>query len=222
VSAEELARAFKDNESAADGKFKDQWLQVEGKVLDVVPGPTEPGSTVDVVRIKLAGTKLPKNNFDFAVSCDVRKEESSGAWDLARGQTVKLKGKCIGGNTLQTYVRLQHCRIDGKGPDPAVRTTATAMLGEYTRNRETANDKYKDKEVLITSARFVSMTPGNDLVVFSGISKAGKEIKIQANFTFGQRKKLEALQANRPVKFRAECGGIFQDTVACYRAYLVP
>jgi hypothetical protein len=33
---------------------------------------------------------------------------------------------------------------------------------------------------------------------------------------------LKALRPGQSVKFRAECGGLFGDHVACYRAYLVP
>jgi hypothetical protein len=218
VAAEELAKEFKDNEVEANGKYKDKWLLVEGKVLDVSSGVPGENPNSDPVVVKLVGVKFPGTGSDFAVWCSVRPEEARNGWDLARGQTIKLKGKCTGAES-KTFVNLTNCRIDFKGPDPAVRATATRMLSDYAKTPDPANQKYRGKEVLILDARFESAT--GDLATFTGLAK-GVAIKIQVNLTFGQRKKLAQLTPGAPVKFRAECGGLFGDHIALYRGYFVP
>jgi predicted Zn finger-like uncharacterized protein len=219
VTAEELAREYKDNEAAANDKYKDKWLIVEGKVLDVVSGAPDEKTKANTVQVQLVGVKLPRDGGDFAVRCEVRPEDSRAGWDVTRGQTVKFRGKCTGGGTVLTFVGLSSCRLDSKGPDPALVATAAQLVTAFTQKADAANEKYKDQEVLIRNARFVSVN--GDLAVFSASTKAGG-IKIQVNFNFNQRKRLEGLAPGNLVSFRAECGGLFGDTVAMYKGYFLP
>ena len=223
VSAVDLAQAFRDNEGAANGKYKDQWLFVEGKVLDVWPTP-DPKTNADTVAVDLVGVKFPKTPQDFPVRCYVRIEETNSGLDLTRGQTVKLKGKCTSGGLRDTYVSLKHCRIDSKGADPSVSVAATAMIAEYLKDPAAANKKYSDKEVTITNARFESVS--DTLAQFQKTTTKGGTIRIQVNFSFDQRAKLAQLRRGESVKFKANCGGLFPDpaggdVIAGYRAYLV-
>jgi hypothetical protein len=99
------------------------------------------------------------------------------------------------------------------------------MLAEYIKDPEAANGKYRDKEVMITNARFESVA--GDLAQFQTTPKKGGTIRIQVHFSFDQFKKLEQLKRGAMVKFKTQCGGLFpdpkgDDVIAGYRAYLVP
>src|SRR5262249_28870413 len=150
---------------------------------------------------KLVGTKLPNNRDDFAVWCYVRPEEAANAWNTARGQTIKFKGKCTDGGTLLTYVSLKSCRIESKGPDVAVTSTAPSLLAEYAKSADSANERFKDKEVLINTARLVSLS--GDVAIFSGSTAKGGTVRLQVRFSFGQQKKLDQLKVGQSVRFRA-------------------
>jgi|GEM_PF-3297000 len=221
VTAEELAQAFKDNERAANTKYKDQWLLVEGKVLDVTSGPPDPLTKADTAMVKLVGVKLPRNRGDLAVWGYLRVDASGTGWRLTRGQMVKLKGKCTGGGLLQTYIGLKHCRIESFGPDPTLTATAAGIIVEFNQNAGDANTKYRDKEVTITNALLESVS--GDLAIFTAPSKKGATIKLQVRFTGTPVKTLsELIPGKSRITFKARCGGLFGDKIANYDAYLVP
>lgn len=219
VTAEDLAQAYKDNEAAANTKYKDKWLLVEGKVLDVTSGTVDFATKAETTLVKLVGIKLPGNRGDFAVWGYLHADAAFGGWKLTRGQTVKLKGKCTGGSVLNTFIDLKHCRIESFGPDPSLNATAAGLVAEFLKNADAANEKYRDKEVTISSAVLESIS--GDLAIFTPTSKKGK-IKLQVRFTGTPLKTLQELKPGSRVRFKARCGGLFGDKIANYDAYLVP
>jgi predicted Zn finger-like uncharacterized protein len=214
VTAEELARAYKANQATADAKYKDKWLIVEGKIQDVTTGSANEGAGA-----KLEGVKTPKGLGNLPVWCFTRPSESNKVWNLTRGQTVKIVGKCTGGGTLQTYVGLRFCRVESSGDDPAISTSAGDMVADFVTDATAANTKYRDKEVMVTDA--VLETINGDLANFT-TGKKGDKIKLQVRFTGTPLKMLKELKPNQRYTFKARSGGLFGDTIANYDGYIVP
>ncbi|MCI0700550.1 MAG: OB-fold putative lipoprotein, partial [Planctomycetia bacterium] len=206
VTAEELAKAYQENEAAADVKYKDKWLLVEGKLQDV-------SFDDESATGRLEGVK------GVQVRCFATLAESNKVWNLSRGQTVTFKGKCTGGGTRLTFVRLEHCRVESFGQDPAIKIQATKWIAEFAKNSDAANLKYQDKEVTVTDAVFQSIE--GDLANFTSPTK-GSPYKIQVRFTGTPKSKLAELNPGDRVRFKARCGGLFDKTIANYDGYLVP
>src|SRR5207237_1427856 len=87
--------------------------------------------------------------------------------DLAQ----EYKDKCTGGGVQQTFVALEHCRLEGTGPNTTVAASAAEMLATYKKNADAGNAKFRDKEVTILNAVFVSVN--DDLAVFNDGQQGG-------------------------------------------------
>jgi hypothetical protein len=217
VSAEDLARAYKDNEAAADATYKGKWLLVKGKVKHM-----QPDGKKNTAGVELDGVKRGK--FDLLVWCFGRPDETSKMLNLAVGQTATFEGKCLG-TPAKTFVHLEHCRVKSTGPDPAIKTTAADLVREFADDEKAANEKYKDKEVLVSDAVVLAANRGNTLVRFRA-PPGGPPITLQANFLFDQNDKIGKLKPGDKVKFRARAGLLFGAApnryVSFYDAYFVP
>ena len=87
ISAEELAKAFEDNEINANKLYKDKMLEITGTVYDI-------GEMLGSTYIVLAA------NEEFAITqtqCSFKDEEQiSKVAELSKGDTVTVIGKCDG------------------------------------------------------------------------------------------------------------------------------
>lgn len=94
ITAVELAKEFSANESAANAKYLNKWLEVSGTVSEV--DKNQEGGTMLV---------LDSGDPMTGVQCSMR-EKDAGA---NKGQTVKLKGMCSGSGIMG--VSLTRCII---------------------------------------------------------------------------------------------------------------
>ncbi len=84
VTAEEILRDFKADEMAANKKYLDKVVQVNGEIKDI--------DTVDGVSvIVLAG-----NDNLSSIRCNMDPAENKNAIRLKTGQDLELKGMCTG------------------------------------------------------------------------------------------------------------------------------
>lgn len=84
VTAEEILRDFKADEMAANKKYLDKVVQVNGEIKDI--------DTVDGVSvIVLAG-----NDNLSSIRCNMDPAENKNAITLKTGQDLELKGMCTG------------------------------------------------------------------------------------------------------------------------------
>lgn len=82
ITCADLFSAFEDDEKAANAKYLDKVVEVEGTISDI--STNKQGKTT----ISLEGGML------FGVTCELFEGESASAYK--KGQKVKLKGICTG------------------------------------------------------------------------------------------------------------------------------
>lgn len=100
VTAKDLFEAYQGNEISADGKFKDKSVLVTGTIQDIGK------DMMDDSYVNLETT----NQF-MPVRCVFEKSELSKLGQLAKGQTITVRGKCHGkealGGVTVAYATLQ-------------------------------------------------------------------------------------------------------------------
>lgn len=211
VTAEALSQAFVNSKGAVEEKFTGQWLLVEGKVLTVF----DDSEDARKVFVKLVGVR--DSLIHRFIMCQVRAEALTGIWELSPGQTVQIEGRCIGG--LRGWIDLKLCRIVRKGPDPAVATTAADLVANYSKNPSEANAKYRDKQMTIAGAYFVS---ADQFSATFSVSAEDHKIRLMVVPERDNREKFERLKPGQIVNFKAECNGPRGEILEFDRAYIVP
>lgn len=84
ISATELANAYAQDENAANQKYLNKALQVNGKISDIIKN--QDGATV---------VTLAADNADLAIQCTMREKDVT----VQKGTSVIIKGFCSG-NTM--------------------------------------------------------------------------------------------------------------------------
>lgn len=97
IKAADLVKAYKENELAADDKFKDKKLQVTGRVQNIA-------DTLGSLTVSLTGQSF------VTVMCRLSADSKDAAKKLKTGQTVTIIGTGDG-MTGGFYVGLQDCTI---------------------------------------------------------------------------------------------------------------
>ncbi len=100
VTAVDLTKAYND-EKAADGRYKDKWLVVEGKVSEVNNG--------EFASVILEGFD-EKADKVIRVKVSYSLDRKDAAATIRRGDKVKLKGECTGLAPDRETVRLDQGR----------------------------------------------------------------------------------------------------------------
>jgi hypothetical protein len=94
VTADWLTREYARDGQAADSRYRDKWLLVEGVVADL----EQPKSGAECVVLEGAGTKDGKRlRIKAAYPADRKKDFAA----LKKGDKIKIKGEC-GGEFLGT------------------------------------------------------------------------------------------------------------------------
>lgn len=96
VSAGELLTAYKENEVAADAKYKGKWVEVSGVVGSIKKG------IMDSVYVTV---EEPGSRYTFqSVQCHLIESETAKAAALAKGSRIKIRGK-VDGLMMNVQVR---------------------------------------------------------------------------------------------------------------------
>lgn len=98
ISAKKLNDAFQDNEVSANQQYKDQIIDVNGKLESVK-------KTFGTVYVRLAADDYGI----FTVACAMRKDQEQSVGALKKGQNVTIRGKCTGLSIIEVY--LDDCKI---------------------------------------------------------------------------------------------------------------
>lgn len=98
ITAKDLTKAYKDNEVAADGKYKGKVIAASGKVSNIA-------ETFGNVTVSLEG-----HDIVISVMCSFDESQKSNVAKLKTGQQTTLVG--VGdGMTGGLYVGLENCRV---------------------------------------------------------------------------------------------------------------
>lgn len=178
VSAEQLARAYKSDKAAADGRYKGKWVAIEGPLQDVR------GHASDVVTVEVDG--LPASGGEAAYPIDAKFAPDAGkkAFGVTHGQKVRIKGVCEG-DLGGIAVRLTNCELSEViGPDPAVSVRASELAGAYAVDAAAADGKYKGKQLVIDGVvQSVSDPSFEPATVVLGGEKDDTKVRIEAKFS---------------------------------------
>ncbi len=99
VSAVDLSKAYNDNKVAADAKYENKDIKVNGVISSIGK---------DITDTPYVSLKGPESSF-FGIQCMFSKDDESKLVDLSKGQSITLTGKLSGemiGNVI-----LRDCSI---------------------------------------------------------------------------------------------------------------
>jgi hypothetical protein len=207
VKADELAKAYADDAKAAEAKYKDKSLAVEGIVSNanqvVTPG-----------KIVLNGyKKSPKDVVGMDVYCTVKPDQLDKAVLLSKGQKVKVTGRSPAANSLGVY--LQDCDVTALGPSTTLEVTAEQLTGEYAKDKDAADKKYREKEVIV-SGKVADLTKerGFQFAKLAGVSPWVVSCTISAD-DFGQ------LHKGDQVRIKGDCSVAHDNQVGVNTAFVL-
>lgn len=98
ISAEDLTKAYDENELSADKKYKGKTLEVSGRIENIA-------DTLGNVTVSLKG-----HNAVVSVMCSFEESEKDSVANLKKGQKTTLIGKGDG-YTAGLYAGLNKCKI---------------------------------------------------------------------------------------------------------------
>lgn len=213
-TAAEIATAYKDNKAAADTKYKDKVVTVEGALdaIDLMPDGTMYARLVGIGSVGMAGNVQPR--------CVVQAGETNKVFNCSRGQTIKFRGRCAG--LSGPFVDVMSAKVESTGPDPSVTVSVATYLADYARDEKAADEKYKDKQITLTGASVESKT-GAAIYLVSSSKTAKTALKIKVAIAGDFRKQFENLKpGDRVAKIKGEGSGKFDNEVYLNRAWIVP
>lgn len=212
VTGEDISAAYKTDRAAADAKYKDKVVLIEGtlEAFDLfgdvtyvrLRGVGNAGTGGVVPRITIAASEL--NKFLAA----------------SRGQVVKVRGRCVG--LSGPFVDILGGKHEGNGPDVSVTATVATYFADYTRDEAGADAKYKDKALTLTNARVESKT-ADALYLVASTKTAKTNLRIKVSTAGDLRKLFENLKVGDMVKaVKGEGAGKFENEVYLNGAWIVP
>lgn len=204
----EIANAYATDPGAADARYKDKVVVVEGTLEDI---ELELDGTMHV---RIVGAAEPGG---VAPRVTVQPGEMSKVLNCSRLQTVKFKGRCAG--LSGTVVAIKSGKLEGKpGPDPALFVGGTELVEAYTQDEQKADARYKDRFVIVSGAEVASKTA--DAVYLA--SRKSKGLKIRMALSPEFLKQFDGVPVGRAVKVRGVCTGKSGDEILLDRGWLVP
>lgn len=143
VKAVALAQEFVDDAKAAEAKYKDKNLIVEGEVETA--NKNFANGKVIVKGVK----KSPKDVFTANLYCTPIAAETDKALQLFKGQAVKVRGTCVGASPLGGAF-LADCDFELVGPSKKLMKKASELTEEHAKDKEAAVKNYQDREIIVS------------------------------------------------------------------------
>jgi hypothetical protein len=138
-----ITEEFVKDRVAAEKKYKDKLLEVEGTVSTASQNKVrQTGSVV------LSGYKEKRDDpLPRQVVCVVKQPLAGRVGLLGKGQKVRVKGRFH--NHDAVAVTLTDAEYEELTPSSVPRLTAEALAQEFSDNKEAAAKKYGDKDVIV-------------------------------------------------------------------------
>ena len=148
--AEDILNEFKTDKAAAEKKYLNKYVEIEGVVYDY------PGAGGSKEKMSLA---TPEKKA-MAVVCDMTPEAQKKFRELGTGEKVKVQGKLY--LAIIGVIYLNDCTYTEAGPNPAIKVAAKELGKEYSKDEgEPAKKKYDGKEMIVEGVvKDVKETPG--------------------------------------------------------------
>lgn len=215
LTSEQLGKDYETDSAAANKKYKDKWVEVEGPVEHVQVLPSGD------VNILLVGFQAdPKKLGGHSVRGIPPAEEREKLRGLVKGQKVKLKGK-VDRETAGEFIDLVPCAIVSIGPDPSIPVTADQLTEAYAKDTEAADAKYKGKWVFVEGV-VLELRPDEGSVILAGAGKKdGKALRVSASYPDNRKKDFAILKKGDTAKIKGACDGEFLGSITLSSAGLV-
>ncbi len=209
LTSEQLAREYHTDRAAAEGKYKDRWLIVEGTLEDF-----------DLFSSGGVLARVGKSAGGPGIRCEFVPKATARLTDLTKGQKLKCKGRCVGGGG--DFVDLVECELLEVGPDPAIAVSAVRLTRDYAGDDKAADGRYREKVLVVEGTVFGRKDAEQSVeVVLEGFDeKALFPVRVVANAA-GRKEEFAGLKKGDKVKIKGECGGSFLGEVRVRGARLV-
>jgi hypothetical protein len=219
LTSEQLAREYKTDRAAADGKYKDRWLVVEGPLEDATLFPA--GRVLAHVAGLAADPKTKTTG--LGVRCEFVPAAAARVTDLTRGQRLKCKGRCAGA-AHRGFVELTECELLEVGPDPTLAVSAVQLTREYARDEKAADARYRGKFLLVEGiVRELREKADAFSIVLEGFDETAlSPVRVAVACPAERKEEFAHLKRGNKVKIKGECGGNFLGEVLVGSARLVP
>ncbi len=213
LPAADLVAEFKNNEPAADAKYKGKVVEVTGRVKLV----SDLGGVSDI-SVELDGVNLA------SVDCHFASTQRAAVSGLTPGTTVTVRGRCAG--LVVFDVELNDCIVMPGGPSKPSGTTPTSgkatptgpkpgaganavkaadLAKAFADDEDAADTKYKDKVIEVTGPIYRMKLLGTDTPSIV-LGEKGKEVVC----LIGADEKREALSYTfgKVLTYRGKCVGL--------------
>jgi len=209
VTDVQFAEEFDTDADAAAKKYANKWVEIKGTLGSAA------GKNIfdqDVLTLKGVFEETDTGFKVGPVACGLAPEAVKAARDLTVTQEVTLLGKYEEGSM---GANLAHCRIVSTGPDPAIKVTAQEMAAEYVADKDAAEEKYYQKQVLVEGvvAEIVENEFGNINLQLEGAQKEDKPLRIDCSFPESEKDGLKDVAEGQRVRIKGGCDGLLDDEI---------
>jgi hypothetical protein len=208
-SALDLAKEFLANDKAAADKYKDKVLEIEGTVNTANPIICRPGSFV------LTGAKKAEKDIvglDLHCACLPAYQDQVAL--LSKGQKVKVKGVFAGSNPLAVY--LMDSEYTELTPATNIVVSAAELSGDFAKDKESADARYRDKEVIVTG----DVTNLVERDGFYLVKLTGAKPPLLVSCTMG-KEEFGRLKKGQKVRIKGNCSLFSDNEVTVNTAFLL-
>jgi len=201
LAAEELSSAYRNDKAAADAKYKEQLLEIEGTFSAV--GEQRYGKDKGLLELTF---QTPEGNKAPPVLCFFPPENQEKLKELIKGQQIWVRGRIAG--QPDSYVEVREAQLVEVGPDPSIRVTASTLTQDFVQNEPFARSVYVNNYLLIDGV--VASVDGKKLylVGYDGPTKDASRVEIVLPSAAAA-----TLQQGQKVVVRGECVGKISNVV---------
>ena len=189
ITAEALAKAYQDDESAADAKYKRKSLLVSGAIFARFQFGTQHS-------LLLEG----------GVTCTIKPGSEKDVGTAQRGQQVRLIGRCDG--DMGTLVIADSVVLEVK-PAKYITVTADDLFADFAKDEKAAEKKYtspNDSGVAylhVTDARVAKIDRRN--IYLTGPTTKDAKVQFLANYLEGDAKPFAGIKVGDRISVKGHC-----------------
>jgi hypothetical protein len=178
VTADQLARDFQGDDKAAEAKYRNRWLVVDGVYKESYERKV--GGT-ETRMVYFADYRDPQTGHTSHVGCKVDAASYPAFDGLTPGQKIKVKAQCTGGG--YGSVSLDQGQLVEAGKDPALEVSAAQVGGEFAADRKAAEAKYCGRWLLVEGTVLQANTKDKPAITLEGGGKPAGTVHVVATFT---------------------------------------
>jgi hypothetical protein len=223
LTSEALSKEFATNKAAAEAKYMEKWLAIEGPLADLDFHAVQ--GEMASVSLRLVGYKSNPKEFGLQVTCGLAAGQMGKAQGATRGQTIKVVGQCKG-MWAGMFLTLAECEIVSAGPDPVIHLDLEQVAKEHAADATAVEKKYHGKEVQISGVLLELQQTGRGLAAIiapGGPSKNKADVlKVSASYAVDVKPWFSKYKVGDPIKVKGQFAVIGEGMVGLNLCYPAP